>query len=104
MNVELVGHIEEQGAAMPDLVAVRLMGSPVTYRQLADEVAARLDPVDQTEHSASVALFSALMSKLPYRLRTVGLGEDVRVVGTAMGWLSEYTHIGRSDRHLSAVG
>lgn len=104
MHTELIERIEERGAIMPDLVAVRLHGVPVTYRQLADDIMARVVVPDYTTEDAGVALFSALMSRLPYRLRTAAPVEDVRVVSAAIEWLLSYHLPTYAERRLTVTG
>ncbi|MBN0973498.1 MULTISPECIES: hypothetical protein [unclassified Gordonia (in: high G+C Gram-positive bacteria)] len=82
---ELLADIDYRGYMTPTLVAVRLAGHPVTYGVLAERLA---EIGDQTDSSAS--LYMALMSLLPYDLRTASPAEDLRIVGYAIGWLGRH--------------
>ncbi|MGI6798064.1 MULTISPECIES: hypothetical protein [Gordonia] len=103
MSSDLLERIEDRSITMPRLVAVRLAGKPVTYAELADEIACRLEAGGYSDHSANAALFAALMNLLPYRLRTVGPHEDLRIVSSAIRWLNAYHGTGVEERRLQSV-
>ncbi|MBR7191167.1 hypothetical protein [Gordonia sp. SCSIO 19800] len=86
---DLLADIDHRGYTTPRMVAVRLAGHPVTYGVLAE----RLSEFGAQADSSAV-LYTALMSLLPYDLRTATPVEDLRVVGDAIAWLGRHVEVG----------
>ncbi len=94
----LLADIEYRGLMTPRMVAVRLAGHPITYGALAERVAEIGEQVD-----ASALLYTALMSLLPYDLRTVSPAEDMRVISGAIAWLGRHVEAEAGAEQIAPV-